>query len=368
VRIEEFTLERLQSLHENEVELNLSDSGVHPLTLEELFDADARAELARVPLGYGWTDGDPALRAAIAALYPGRTAEQVLVTNGSAEANFLLAMTLVEPGDEVVMVTPNYLQLRGWIRALGATVREVQLDAARGWSLDPAAVEAALTARTRLVTLCHPNNPTGSVLSAEVRDALVELTARRGVALHVDEVYTGCEFDGEETPSFARSPHVIVTNGLSKAMALPGLRIGWLCGPAAELREAWARKDYTSITTGALSEAIARRVLEPAFRARILARSRAWLADNRALLLAWVAATPGVSIVPPRAGGMAFLAYDAPIGSTALAERLRTEASTLVVPGDAYGLDGYLRVGIGAPRATLEAGLERLGTMLAGLR
>ena len=109
------------------------------------------------------------------------------------------------------------------------------------------------------------------------------------------------------------------------------------------------------------------RVLEPAFRARILARSRARLAENRALFLDWVAATASVSIVPPRAGGMAFLAYDAPIGSTAFAERLRREASTLVVPGDAYGLDGYLRVGIGAPRATLEAGLERLGAMLAGL-
>ena len=103
---------------------NLAESGVHPLRLEELAVADEdRAALFGQELGYTQTNGTPELRAAIAAMYPGARPDHVEVTNGGSEANCIVLWHLVEPGDEMVMMMPNYLQMRGIGRALGAVVR-----------------------------------------------------------------------------------------------------------------------------------------------------------------------------------------------------------------------------------------------------
>jgi aspartate/methionine/tyrosine aminotransferase len=368
VEIEEFRLERLQSLYENEVELNLSDSGVHPFDLRTLLDGEAREALLDVELGYGHTHGAPGLRRAIAGLYDDRDEDEILVTTGGVEANFLLVMTLVEPGDRIVVVTPNYLQISGWARAAGADVVEVPLDAERGWALDREALAAAMTPSTRLVTVCTPNNPTGTMLSEDDRAWLVGRVEALGAWLHADEVYAGSELDGDTPPSIADlTPRAIVTNSLSKAMALPGLRIGWLCGPRETIYAAWQRKDYTSITTSALSEAIAELALAPARRSAILERSRDWLRANRATLADWIAANPGFRCELPVAGGMALVAYDAPIGSDDLATCLREADGVLVVPGSCYGIEGHFRVGIGAPPAVLSAGLERIARRIAAL-
>ncbi len=362
MKIEEFSLERIQSLYENTVELNLSDSGVHPYSLNELLDADERAKLMDVELGYGWTNGAVELREDIAKLYRNRSSDEVIVTNGSAEANFLLVMSLIEPGDEIVVFVPNYLQIFGWARALGATVKAVQLREELGWTPDLDEARKVLSPRTKLMSICNPNNPTGSLLSRAAMDELVAIARAQGCYLHADEVYKGSELDAEEAPSFADLyEKAIVTNGLSKAMALPGLRIGWLAGPAAEIYAAWQSKDYTSITTGALSEHVARIAIQPTRRAQILQRSKTILRENLALLTAWVAENSELFFfVPPRAGGMAFLRYGNSMNSTALVHRLREERGIMVVPGDAYGLDGYIRVGIGTPHAHLAEGLERL--------
>lgn len=366
MQIEEFTLERIQSLYENLVEYNLSDSGVHPYSLKELLDEEQLRGLHEVELGYGWTNGGVSLRDTIARLYTGRDRNNVIVTNGSAEANFLLVMTLLEAGDELVLLTPNYLQIRGWAKALGVTVRQVVLREDLGWLPDLDAVRAAVTAKTKLISLCNPNNPTGSLMPRATMDALVDIARAHGVHLHADEVYRGSELDTDEPPSFADLyEKAIVTAGLSKAMALPGLRLGWLVGPADDIYAAWQRKDYTSITTSALSEHIAEIVLKPEKRAEILGRSRRLLRENRALLLSWIEAHRDIfSCEPPRAGGMAFLRYDRPVNSTALVDRVRKEKSVMLVPGDVYGLDGHIRIGIGAQKRHLEAGLERLADVM----
>lgn len=367
MQIETFSLERIQSLHENEVEINLSDSGVHPYSLRELLTAEERERLVDAELGYGWTNGAPALREAVAALYPGRTASEVLVTNGSAEANFLLVMSLLEPGDELVLIVPNYLQIRGWARAVGVTVREVALREELGWLPDLDEVAAAITPRTRMISLCHPNNPTGRVVPEATLRGLVEIARRHGLWLHGDEVYKGSEYDGHEAPSMADLyERGIATSGLSKAMALPGLRIGWLVGPAAEMAQAWAAKDYTSITTATVSEMVAEWVLAPARRAAVLARSRAWLSANAATLATWVERHRGIlSLHPPQAGGMAFLRYSLEVNSTEFVDALRNETSVLALPGDVYGLDGYLRVGIGTTPERLTEGLDRIAGFMA---
>lgn len=362
MKIETFELERIQSLYENLVEINLSDSGVHPYTLRDLLTPDEVERVLTTPIGYGWTNGAVELREAIAALYTGRTANNVIVTNGSAEAIFVLGMTLLEPGDELIVVVPNYLQLWGWARAMGVTVVEVPLHEELGWEPDLDELAAAITPRTKMISICHPNNPTGSVLRRETMDGIVDLARAHGCYLHADEVYQGIEFSGVTPPSFGDLyEKAVVTNGLSKAMALPGLRIGWIMGPAAEIEAAWARKDYTSITTSAISQVVATIALRPERRTAILDRSRHMLQENLGILERWVAQHGDLlSVVRPDAGGMAFVRYNLPVNSTELVHRIREEQSVLLVPGDVFGMDGYIRIGIGSEPPYLQEGLDRI--------
>ena len=369
MQIEAFALERIQSLYENLVEINLSDSGVHPYSLNDLLTAEERDGIMAVELGYGWTNGSVELRETLASLYPGRTSDDILVTNGSAEAIFVMGMTLLEPGDELIVVTPNYLQLWGWARAMGVTTVAVPLREDLGWAPDLDELAAAITPRTRMISICHPNNPTGSVLAPEQMIGLVALAGKHGLWLHADEVYRGTEFSGTESASFADLyERAIVTSGLSKAYALPGLRIGWMVGPAAEVATAWGRKDYTSITTAALSEAIATLALQPGRREAILARSRRMLGDNLDVVDGWIRQHDGLlSYTRPAATGTVFVRYDLPMNSTDLVHRIREEQSVLLVPGDVFGLDGYLRLGTGPETATIRAGLSRIDAFFAGV-
>ena len=362
MQISEFALERIQSLYENTVEINLSDSGVHPYELRALLSPQEIEEMCAIELGYGWTNGGEALRDAIARLYPGRACGNVIVTNGSAEANFLMVMALLNPGDELIVVVPNYLQILGWAQAAGVVTKVVPLRQENAWLPDLAEIERAITPRTRMITLCNPNNPTGALLTREQMQDVVALARKHGLYLHADEIYKGSELFTSEGPSFADLyERALVTNGLSKAMAMPGLRLGWLVGPASEIAKAWHCKDYTSITTSSMSEVIATGVLEPARRANVLARSKDILRRNLGIIARWIEADAArLSFIPPKAGGMAFVSYRMDVPSRELVERLREEKSVFPVPGSAFGLEHYLRIGIGSSAEHLEEGLRRI--------
>jgi aspartate/methionine/tyrosine aminotransferase len=363
MKVESFEMERMQSQWENLVPHNLSESGVHPLALNELLDAAQIEPFLHELLVYVQSNGTEALRGAIASLYHGASGAEVVVSNGTAEANFVVAWRLVERGDEVVMILPNYMQLWGVVRGLGATVVPVHLREERArWMLDVDSLKKALTERTRLVIVCNPNNPTGAILSAEERRGLLSAVAERGCWLLADEVYRGAERTGEETESlWGGYERTIVTGGLSKAYGLPGLRIGWVLAPKEVTHDLWARKDYTSISPGALSDSLARTAL--AKRPRILERTRGILRANYPVLEAWLKKR-AFAFAPPLAGAIAYVRYGYKINSTDLVVRLRDEAGVLIVPGDHFGMDGYLRIGFGNQAEDLRAGLGKIDSFL----
>jgi len=358
-------MERWQSHFENEVRFNLSDSGVHPLTLEE-FRELAGVDPRSVLLGYTQTNGTEALRERIAAMYPGAAPSNVIATSGSAEANFVSLWHLVEPGDRVVVVLPTYGQAPGLLEGLNADVATVHLREELGWQPAPGELAAAITPETRLIMVTNPNNPTGSRLAAEAMEEIAGAAERAGAWIVADEVYRGAEVDGVETPSFwGRGDRVLATGSLSKAYGLPGLRLGWIVGPAPEMEALWSRKDYTTICPGALSDFLGEAALRPAVRDRLLERTRGILAANRDVVAELVASSDGVlSWLPPEAGAICYLRYALDLNSTELADRLRTEHETLIVPGDHFGMDGYLRVGHGVPTPELREALLRLGNFL----
>ncbi|MCB1841364.1 MAG: aminotransferase class I/II-fold pyridoxal phosphate-dependent enzyme [Halioglobus sp.] len=364
--IETFELERNQSLYENTVRYNLTESGIHPYTLRELLTEEQQAQVLDLRLGYGQTNGDPELRSTLAAYYPGCTQDNILVTNGSAEANFVAFWSLLEPGDEVAMMLPNYQLLYGLTRSLGCAVRPFHLREDAGWAPDLDELESSLTEKTRVIALCNPNNPTGSILSEEAMARIVELAAARGCYILSDEIYAGSELDGKETPSFfSLYERTIVASGLAKSLSHPGLRIGWLAGPREVIDGAWHHHDYTSISTGIISQYVANIIMQPAKRAEVLDRGRHLLRVNVPIVEKWVRERgEHLRMIPPKAGGMAFIGYDLGINSSALVERLRIEKDVLIVAGDWFGMDGYLRLGIGGETHELIEGLERVDEFL----
>ena len=374
MRIPPFELERFQSVHEHRVEINLTESGVEPLELGELLGPDAAGLLLDQPLAYTQSNGTPALRAAVAATLPGADENHVLVANGGAEANFVACWRLIEPGDEVVAMQPNYGQVQGLAEGFGAIVRPWPLREERAgpsprWAPDVDELRALVTDRTKLIAICNPNNPTGARLTEAEVAAVCEIAGRHGAWVLSDEIYRGAEHDGVETPSvWGRSERAIVTGGLSKAYGLPGLRIGWAIAAEDMAAELWSRRDYTTIAPSALSDRLARHALAPARRTALLERTRRKIAANLPIVGAWIDAHAGrLAWVRPEAGAIAFVRYGHDIGSTALADRLRRTAGVLVVPGDHFGLDGWLRIGYGGRAASLREGLARLDRLLADL-
>ncbi len=372
MRLEQFAMERMQSTFENQVEFNLSESGVRPLTPRELIeDAGGLDGLLDQPLVYSQSNGTIELRSAIAALYPGAGLDHVEVTNGGSEANFITTFRLIEPGDEVVMLVPNYMQTWGLARAFGATIRDWPLieDRAAGrWRVDLAALDALVSAKTRMIVICNPNNPTGARISAGDLDGIARIADRHGAWILSDEVYRGAEIDGHETASmWGRSDRAIITSGLSKAYGLPGLRIGWIVAPPPLVAAFWSYHDYVTIAPGALSDRLARVALTPARRARLLERTRTILRTNLPLIEGWLRGAGGFEWITPEAGAIVYVRYGHAINSTELANRVREEQSVLIVPGDHFGMDGYLRLGFGEPPEYTRTGLDRLRAVLAAL-
>ena len=368
MKIETFEMERWQSQWENIVEYNLAESGVDPLTVEELLGgADAVRELGRQKMLYNQGNGTPELRDLIAQLYPGAGRDNVVVTHGTCEANYLALWSLVGPGDEVVMMLPNYMQIWGLARGFGARVTPFHLCEGAGWEPDLEELRRAVTGRTKLIAVCNPNNPTGSALSAAAMDEIAAAARRVGAWLLADEVYQGAEISGQTTPSFwGRYEKTIVNNGLSKAYGLPGLRIGWAVGPKDLIYRLWSYKDYTTIASSVLSDLLARHALESVTRQRILARTCSILRRNYPAIESWIASHgQDFTMVPPAAGAIAYLRYRHGINSSQLMERCIKEQSLLIVPGDHFGMDGFIRLNYGVPAEHLREGLARLDTTLS---
>ena len=368
--IETFLLERNQSLYENEVEINLTESGVEPLTIAELLNEQETATLLSLRLGYNYTEGTPGLRSTIATWYPGAETENVLVTTGTSEANFVTLWTLCNAGDGLAFMLPNFLQPLGLARALGVEVRPFHLRLEADWRLDLDALQSAAGSGVKLIVLCNPNNPTGMVLSDFEMNAIVEIAKSTGAWLVVDEIYRGSEIGTHpETESFwGRYEKTVITSSTSKSLAHAGLRIGWLVAPRDFIAEAVRRQDYTTIGTGPINQYLAEKILQPSRRQELLDRSREILSRNLAIIDDWVGRWNGrLDYRPPQAGGMAFVRYDFQIGSTELSGLIREREGTFVVAGDWFGMDGYLRIGIGGDSTSLEEGLHRVDRVLMSL-
>jgi len=202
-------------------------------------------------------------------------------------------------------------------------------------------------------------------------DTIVRIASKSGAWILSDEVYAGAEQQGDdETPSFyGRYEKVLAIGSMSKAYGLPGLRTGWVAGPRETLDRIWARHEYTTLSTSMLSNKLTALALSEEVRPAIIRRTRDYIRNGFPVLLEWMNQQGEVlSCVTPQAAAIAFLKYDLDINSTALAKKLISEKSVLVIPGDHFGLDNYLRVSYGLPHEYLKRGLARIGEVISEIQ
>jgi aspartate/methionine/tyrosine aminotransferase len=303
-------------------------------------------------------------------MYVGATADNVLVTVGAIEANYNTLRTVLEKGDEVVVQLPNYMQVWGVAQNHDYVVKTFSLIEDENWAPDLDMLENMVTDKTRLIAICNPNNPTGQIFREDEMDAIIGIADKAGAWILADEVYAGVEQKtDEQTPSFyGRYDKVLAVGSMSKAYGLPGLRTGWVVGPTDIIDQIWARHEYNTLSATMLSNKLAALALSEDVRPIIRQRARDYVRKGFPILEKWMAKQNGnLRCVPPEAAAIAFIKYDLDINSTDLVIKLIKEQSVMIVPGDHFGLDGFLRVSYGLPEDYLLGGLNAISKVLSKL-
>jgi aspartate/methionine/tyrosine aminotransferase len=377
VKIETFALERWMTTWETKVEYDIAESGIFPMSTRELLDFEPPAErdqllsrLLDLRLGYSEACGTHELRSIIAETYENTGPDEILVTTGAIEANFLLFNALLEPGDHVVAVYPAYQQLYSVARAIGCDVSLWQLRPENNFKYDLDELKRLVTPKTRLFVINTPHNPTGAMLSADQVKEIYDLAESVGANVLSDEAYRWLELPGGDPfapPTRNLGPRGISVGTISKPFGLPGLRIGWITGTAELIAKCWSMRDYVSLSPGKLNDALA--TLAFKHWDRIVERTHAIVSENIPMAERWFAEHADLgSWTPPRGGLLALMRYNLDIPSLELSNTLAEEQSVMLAPGSAFGYEGYLRIGVGQNPPVFAEGLRRTAACLHALR
>lgn len=376
MKIEPFQLERWMTKYEINVRWDIAESGIFPMSMREIIDLlppEERAatldELLDIRLGYSEACGSLELRSLIASTYENTSPENILVTTGAIEANFLLFNELLSAGDRVVAVAPAYQQLNSVPRAIGCEVALWQLRKNGVFYYDLDDLRALATPGTRMIVINTPHNPTGAMLSDAQLDDIYALAEELDAWVLSDEAYRWLDLPGSAplaAPLRNRGPRAISTGTFSKPFGLPGLRTGWIAAPEEIVQRCWGMRDYISLSPGKLNDALA----TIAFRHRqaITERTRRIVAANLDFAESWFAQNGDLaSWTPPQGGLLALMKYNTNEASFPLANRLAEEYSVMLAPGEAFGYEGYLRIGVGNTPEVFATGLEQTARCLRGL-
>ena len=294
--------------------------------------------------------------------------DDVLITAGAAEANYLALRQLLQPGDQIVTETPGWPQAAVLAKAIGADLTLVHRREADGWQLPVEDMRRAVTSRTKVIFISNPNNPTGQLMTTENLVDLVEIADRVGAWLIVDEVYAGLEWTGPRAPSIAGLyPRGITTGSVSKALGLQGLRTGWMiCRDQAMIMDALILRENSSEIMNVLGEVIAEIALRPDRLTAALGRARRDALENLARLDRFVMQETDLDWVKPDAGLIGLARLPDGIASDDFAQRLLAAPyRTFLLPGSVYDQPGHIRLGVGGgENVDLEKGLQRVERLL----
>lgn len=377
MQIEPFALERWMTRWELVVTHDICESGIKPLSLGDVMGLIPASEaevleqrIHEMPLGYSEARGTEELRSVLASTYANTSCDDILITTGAIEANYLLFNVLLKAGDHVVVVDPAYQQLASVPKAIGCQVDHLSVVHDDGYYYDLDELRGMVRPDTRLIVINTPHNPTGCMLSDSDLNEIVELARENNCWILCDEAYRWIEHPGGMAipgPMRGRYEKGISVGTVSKPFGVPGLRIGWFAAPAEIAQAAWGIRDYVSLSPAKLSDLIATAVIRN--REAIFARNREIIGANLAIANQWFADNADiVSWQAPKAGLLAMMRYAADLDSSTVADRLAGDVGVMLAPGDAFGMPGALRVGIGQDPRIFREGLEMTAQFLRSLK
>lgn len=348
--------------YQYEIDYDIGESAVKTLSVKDI-DID----LEKVFLRYGYHTGSPALRETIAEQYPGLSGDQIIVTTGASEANFVVVSALVKPGDHVIIEHPNYPSLYEVPRSLGCNVSLFTLKFENRFKPDLEELKKMITPETKLVSLTHPNNPTGSMISEEDLQEVINLVESHDIFLLFDETYRHMASDENLLPPVASlSPKVISISSMSKCYGLPGIRTGWLAAKSQFILDsAIAIREQLSISNNSLSEEIALSVLKR--KEKFLEDARSRIERNRELVADWMFKQSDFEWIYPEAGVVCLprIKKHVKVEPEKLFCLLAEKYRTFVVPGSCFEMgESYFRIGFGADAGEIEVGLSNLNKAL----
>jgi aspartate/methionine/tyrosine aminotransferase len=364
MQIAPFKLERYFAQHEFKAKILMSSSDCESLSINELLEMagqESKAQWSTLKLGYTETQGHPLLREEISRLYETISADQIMIA-APEEAIFIAMQTVLRPNDHVIVLAPAYQSLYEIAASIGCTVTRWMLQpTASGWQVDINQLEKAITPLTRLLVLNIPNNPTGFLTSRQEFDDILQVAQKHSLLVFSDEMYRLLEHDPRD-----RLPSIcdvydkgISLSGLSKSMALPGLRIGWLATTEKSLMDFWmAYKDYTTICNSAPSEILGLIALQN--KSTIISRNMEIIHANLEIASHFLESyTDLFSCSKPDAGSIMFPAWFGTGSVEEFCQQVLDRLEIMIVPGSMFDYPGnHFRLGLG--RKNFSQGIELL--------
>ena len=346
---------------------------------------EAAAAACRDPKNHRYTPvaGQPELRAAIAAKTLRDTgykvdAAQVLVTNGGKQAVYNTFAALLDPGDEVLLIAPYWTTYPEAIKLAGGVPVEVITDETSGYLATVDQLEAARTPRTKVLLFVSPSNPTGAVYPREQIVAIGSWAAEHGLWVVTDEIYEHLVYAGAENVSIAAAvpelgDRVVILNGVAKTYAMTGWRVGWMIGPRDVVKAATNLQSHATSNVNNVAQVAALTAVSGDLSA--VAQMRTAFDRRRRMIVGLLSDIPGVICPEPKGAFYAYPSVKGLLGkplrgrvshsSAELAGVILEEAEVAVVPGEAFGTPGYLRLSYALGDADLAEGIGRIAKLVA---
>lgn len=367
MRIDTFKLEDWMNRFCPTAKYDLTTTCISPLSIRELITMcgiKSQLEIFDTKLSYGEIHGSPRLKIAIQSLYETQNLSNITVTHGAIGANQLVFESILEKGDDVLVVVPTYQQHYSIPKALGANVNLLFLKEENKWLPNLKELESKLTRRTKLICLNNPNNPTGSVIPNEMLERIVEIAKNNNSWILSDEVYRGLNHTGNP---YSKSVADIYEKGISvgsmsKTYSLPGLRVGWICAREDLIAEVNKHREYNTISVSLLDDYFSAIALEN----RNIIEKRNFEIINQGLniLNEWSNEEIFIKIIPPQGGTTVLARYKKDISSKILCRELHTKTGVAILPGETMEMEGFVRIGFCTEPNTLKTGLKEFSKII----
>ena len=332
-----------------------------PKFKEFVHDLDPKLSLNHSQSLYGL----PELRGQIAVTQGYAVSEdEIYITSGTSEANFLVMSQLIDPGDEIVIDMPSWHQPYPLGKALGANIKIIERREELGWGIDLDELKSIVSPACKLIYLCSPNNPTGAIFNESEMKEICDIARANNAYLLSDEVCRGLEWEGPLSPAAVNYyEKAVSTASVSKTLGLEGIRTGWMATRDQQLiDDCVVFRKNTSEIMNVLGEHIALAALKPEKYSKLLAEAKEEGQKNWGIVNDWIGGNKALSWIKPRGGFLGFIKFDLDMGSEEFYKKLLAKPyRTFVHPGSAYEFDKYFSIGVGGLQPEhLREGLRRV--------